>query len=82
MCNHDPLELVIHVRNAVTIIVKVFVVLNAVAIIVLVSVEDAVTIVVIILCFLGVISHRNASGKICVLPSFVRPSPSLSSSSS
>merc|ERR550534_1914872 len=45
----DPLEVVVSVRNAVTIIVKVFVVLNAVAIIVLVSVEDAVTIVVIIL---------------------------------
>ena len=57
----DPLELVIHVRNAVTIIVKVFVVLNAVAIIVLVSVEDAVTVVVIILCFLGVIIEMSVA---------------------
>merc|ERR1712223_847254 len=44
----DPLELVIHVRNAVTIVVIIFVICEAVTIIVLILILNAVSVIVII----------------------------------
>ena len=45
----DPLQLVINIRNAISIVVGILVVFNAIAIVVLISVEDAIAIIVVIL---------------------------------
>ena len=47
--NLNPLQLVIDIRNTISIIVGIFVVLNAIAIVVLVSIKDAIAVIVIIL---------------------------------
>ena len=47
--NLNPLQLVINIRNAISVVVGIFVVLNAIAIVVLVSIKDAIAVIVIIL---------------------------------
>ena len=43
------LQLVIHIRNAISVVVTIFVVLNPVAIVVLIAIKDAIAVIVIIL---------------------------------
>ena len=50
MCdNLNPLQLVINIRNAISVVVEIFVVLNAITIVVLISVKDAIAVIVVIL---------------------------------
>ena len=47
--NLNPLQLVIDIWNAISIIIGIFVILDAIAIVVLVSIKDAIAVIVIIL---------------------------------
>ena len=45
----NPLQLVIDIRNAISIVVRILVVLNAIAIVVLISIKDPIAVIVIVL---------------------------------
>ena len=45
----NPLQLVIDIRNAISIVVRILIVLNAIAIVVLISIKDPIAVIVLVL---------------------------------
>merc|ERR1719429_942236 len=54
--NLNHLQLVINIKNAISVVVGIFVVLNAIPIVVLISVKDAIAVIVIVLVICDAIS--------------------------
>merc|ERR1719370_703846 len=65
--NLNPLQLVINIRNAISVVVGIFVVLNAIAIVVLISIKDAIAIIVVILVICEPISVLNPVAVIIII---------------